>query len=178
MARAAAAPPPPQMPFWRLPAFRWGVVAVSAVILLTGMMWLEKMNRQYQLERRLEENPRLGPMAAELKKQILKAEQSGVLKDPATAARGQIPQALWLGQVTEVLETVSQEGTTLVLSSPLLLAGRMGPHDRSDQVKIGRRKFVYAGSVRPKVGEMWLVSVWRDSTGNAIHSAAKYSQDR
>ncbi|MDB6070721.1 MAG: hypothetical protein JWL81_1892 [Verrucomicrobiales bacterium] len=177
MARAAAVPPPPMVPFWQLSAFRWGVVAMAAVMLLTGMMWLEKMNRHYQLERRLEEDPRLGPMAAELKKQILKAQQSGVLKDATQAARGQIPQALWLGPVTEVLETVSQEGTTLVLSSPVLLAGQMGPHDRSDQVKIGRRKYVYSGP-RPKVGEMWLVSVWRDTTGNAIHSAAKYTRDR
>ena len=173
MARAAALPAPPAVPFWQLSAFRWGVAAVSGLLLLTGMIWLEKVNRSYQLERRLEENPRLGPMAAKLKQQIRLAAESGALKDPAEAARRQIPQALWLGLVAEVRETESRDGSLIVLGSPHLLAGKPGQHDGTKEVKIGRRKYVYSHS-RPKVGEMWLISVWRDTTGNGIHSAARY----
>ncbi len=174
MPRAAAVPPPPLVPFWQLPAFRWGVAAVSAMLLLTGMMWLEKVNRNYQLERRIEEDPRLGPMAQKLKQQIQLAEQNGVLKDAVEAARSQIPQALWLGRISEIPESGSKEGITLVLASPHLLAGRMGPHDRSDLVRVGRRNHVFK-EARPKVGELWLISVWRDRDGNGIHSAARYA---
>ena len=173
MARAAALPALSAIPFWRLPSFRWGVIAVSGLILLTGMIWLEKVNRSYQLERRLEEDPRLGPMAVKLKQQIRMAGESGILKDAAEAARRQIPQALWLGRVSEVVENETRDGSLIVLAAPHLLAGKMGAQDRSDQVKIGRRKYVYPGA-RPKVGEMWLISVWRDATGNGIHSAARY----
>lgn len=173
MARAAAIPAPPAMPFWQLSAFRWGVAAVTGLLLLGGMMWLESFNRSYQLERRLEEDPRLGPMAAKLKQQIRLAVDTGALKDPAEAARRQIPQALWLGRISEIVENESRDGSLLVLAAPHLLAGKLGPQDRSDQVKIGRRKYVYPGT-RPKVGELWLISVWRDPAGNGIHSAARY----
>ena len=61
-------------------------MAVGALVLLTGMMWLEKINRSYQLERRLGEDSRLGPMASKLKEQIEHAQRSGVLKDPVKAA--------------------------------------------------------------------------------------------
>ena len=148
---------------------------MSGLLLLTGMIWLEKVNRSYQLERRLDEDPRLGPMAVKLKQQIRMAGESGILKDAAEAARRHIPQALWLGRVSEVVENESRDGSLLVLAAPHLLAGKMGPQDRSDQVKIGRRKYVYSSS-RPKVGEMWLISVWRDTTGNGIHSAAHYGE--
>ena len=174
MARAAALPAPPAVPFWQLSAFRWGVFAVAGLLCLTGMIWLEKVNRSYQLERRLQEDPRLGPMAIRLKEQIRMAMDTGALKDPVEAARRRIPQALWLGRVAEVVENESRDSSLLVLATPHLLEGKMGPHDRSDQVKIGRRKYVYSGS-RPKKGEEWLISVWRDATGNGIHSAARYS---
>ena len=173
MARAAALPAPPAVPFWQLSAFRWGVFAVSVLMVLGGVIWLDKVNLSYQLERRLREDPRLGPMAAKLKQQIAMAEGSGILKDPAEAARRQIPQALWLGEVSEILETESRDGSLIVLASPHLVAGKMGPQDRHDQIKVGRRKYVYSGS-RPKVGEMWLISVYRDANGNGIHSAARY----
>lgn len=174
MARVAALPAQPAVPFWQLSAFRWGVIAMSGLLCLTGMIWLEKVNRSYQLERRLGEDPRLGPMAAKLKEQIRMAIETGALKEPAEAARRQIPQALWLGRISEVVENPSRDGSILVLASPHLLAGKRGPHDGSDQVKIGRRRYVYSGS-RPQPGEVWLISVWRDATGNGIHSAARYS---
>jgi hypothetical protein len=173
MARAAAVPAPPVVPFWQLPAFRWGVFAVSALILIGGVMWLDKVNRSYQLERRIGEDPRLGPMAAKLKQQIAMAENSGVLKDAAEATRRQIPQALWLGRISDIIENESRDGSIIVLASPHLLAGKMGPQDREDKIKIGRRKYVFIGG-RPAVGEVWLISVWRDATGNGIHSAARY----
>ena len=173
MARAAAPPDLPAVPFWQLSAFRWGVAAVAGLSLVGGIMWLETVNHSYQLERRLGEDPRLGPMVAKLKQQIQLAVDTGALKDPAEAARRQIPQALWLGRITEVLENESRDGSLLVLAAPHLLAGKMGPQDRRDQVKIGRRKYVYSGT-RPQVGERWLISVWRDAAGNGIHSAALY----
>lgn len=174
MARAAAAPPPPMSPFWQLPAFRWGVIAVVSMGFLTGMIWLERMNRNYQLERRLGEDARLGPMAAELKQQIERAQSSGILKDAATAARSQVPQALWLGRIAALKETDPQDGSIVVLTDAHLLAGKAGSHDRDGQVRIGRRKYVFKGT-RPRPGETWLISVWRDGPGNAVHSAAKYA---
>ena len=173
MARAVVLPDPPAVPFWQLSAFRWGVFAVTGLLCLTGMIWLEKVNRSYQLERRLGEDPRVGPMAERLRQQIRMATETGILKDPAEAARRRIPQALWLGRVSEVVENESRDGSLVVLAAPHLLAGKMGPHDRSEQVKIGRRKYIFSGSL-PKVGEVWLISVWRDTTGNGIHSAALY----
>lgn len=173
MPRVAALPAPPVVPFWQLSSFRWGVSAVAILMALAGVIWLDKVNRSYQLERRLGEDPRLGPMAAKLKQQIIMAEGSGVLKDAAEAARRQIPQALWLGEVLEIIENESRDGSLIVLGSPHLLAGKMGPQDRQDQIKVGRRKYVFSGA-RPKVREVWLISVWRDATGNGIHSAARY----
>lgn len=174
MARAASIPAPPPAPFWQLPAFRWGVIAVGGMMLLMGMMWLEKKNRAYQLERRLSEDVRLGPMAQELKRQIEMAQRSGVLKDVKRAAADQIPQALWLGRIAPPGESDPQDGSIVVLTNTHLLAGTSGPSDRNGQVRIGRRKFVYKTS-RPKAGETWLISVWRDGPGNVIHSAAKYA---
>ncbi len=175
MARAAAAPALPAVPFWQVPTFRWGVIAIVGLLVVAGIYQLDKINRSYQWERRIEEDPQLGPMAAKLKQQIRLAWESGAFKDATEAARRQIPQALWLGQIAEVMENESRDGSLIVLAAPHLLAGKSGPHDRSDQVKIGRRKYVYSGT-RPKVGEMWLVSVWRDGTGNGIHSAARYDR--
>lgn len=174
MARASTLPAPPQAPFWHLPAFRWGVIAMGAILLIAGAFWLEKMNRSYQLERRLEEDTRLGPMARTLKQQIGQAERSGILKDAVQAAQAQAPQALWLGRISEVKETENRDGGILEISDAHLLAGRSGPHDLGGRVRVGRRKFVY-GSSRPRVGETWLISVWRDGSGNAIHSAARYA---
>jgi len=175
MARASAIPAPPPLPFWHLPAFRWGAIAVGLMGLTAGLMWLEKANRTYQVERRLEEDASLGPMAAKLRKMIVDAQRSGILKDPVKAAQAQVPQALWLGAVTEIIENENRDGSILVLSEAHLLEGSGGVHDRSGQVRIGRRRFVYTNG-RPKVGETWLISVWRDGSGNAIHSAARYSQ--
>jgi hypothetical protein len=175
MARASSMPAPPPSPFWQLPAFRWGVMAIGGLFLLTGMMWLEKLNRSYQLERRLEEDSRLGPMAAKLKAQIEHARRTGALKDSAKAAEGQVPQALWLGTVAAPSSSEPQDGSIVVLTGAHLIAGTAGAHDRGGQVRIGRRKFVFKGS-RPRAGETWLISVWRDGPGNAIHSAARYAE--
>lgn len=174
MPRASSVPAPPPSPFWQLPAFRWGVMAIGALVLLTGMMWLEKRNRSYQLERRLEEDSRLGPMAAKLKEQIAYAQLSGDLKDAGKAAQGQVPQALWLGVIAAPGASEPQDGSIVVLTNAHLLAGTPGAHDRGGQVRIGRRKFVFKGN-RPRPGETWLISVWRDGPGNAIHSAARYT---
>ncbi len=173
MARASAAPAPPPEPFWELPAFRWGLVLMCGALLLTGGIWLERTNRSYQLERRLQEDPRLGPMTRKLKAQIAEAEHSGILKDPAAAARGQVPQALWLGRVSEVRENETRDAGILELTGAQLLAGRPGPHDRSGVVRAGRRRFLFDN--RPREGETWLVSVWRDGADNVIHSAARYA---
>ena len=175
MARASAAPAPPPSPFWQLPAFRWGVLAVGLMLLTAGLLWLERANRVYQIERRIEEDARIGPMAAKLKKIIGDAERSGILKDPVKAAQAQVPQALWMGHVTEIIENENRDGSILVLSGAHLLAGIAGPHDRAGQVRIGRRRFVYSNG-RPKVGQRWLIAVWRDGTGNAIHSAALFPE--
>lgn len=174
MARVSPVAPLPLLPFWQLPAFRWGVIAVSAIFLLFGIGWMEKLNRSYQIERRLGEDARLGPMVLKIKQQIETAGKSGILENAAQAAQGQVPQALWLGQVAEVVENETRDGSLVVLSNAHLLAGRPGPHDRGGQVRIGRRRYVYSGT-RPKVGENWLISVWRDGSGNAIHSAARYT---
>lgn len=175
MARATAVPAPPPLPFWQLPAFRWGAAAVIAMGFLTGMIWLERMNRTYQLERRLGEDARLGPMAGKLKQQIEQAQSSGILKDAALAAQRQVPQALWLGRIAPLKETDPQDGSIVVLTDAHLLAGKAGAHDRDGQVRIGRRKYVFSGT-RPRAGETWLISVWRDGPGNAIHSAARYAE--
>lgn len=173
MARVSPVPALPLPPFWQLPAFRWGVIAVSAILLLTGMVWLEKLNRAYQIERRLGDDARLGPMVHKIKQQIETAGKSGILENAAQAAQGQVPQALWLGRVAGE-ENETRDGSIVVLSDAHLLAGRPGPHDRGGQVRIGRRRYVYSGT-RPQAGENWLISVWRDGSSNAIHSAARYT---
>lgn len=150
-------------------------MAVGALVLLTSMMWLEKLNRSYQLERRLEQDSRIGPMAAKLKEQIAHAQRTGALKDPLQAAHGQIPQALWLGRIATPSGSEPQDGSIVVLTGAHLMAGTAGAHDRGGQVRIGRRKYVFKGS-RPRPGETWLISVWRDGPGNAIHSAARYAE--
>ncbi len=172
MARASSIPAPPPVPFWGSPTFRWGALAVGAMLSLTGVLGLEKMNRSYQKERRLEEDARLGPMARKLKWQIQEAGRSGILLDPVKAAQGQVPQALWLGRIAEVVENESRDASLLVLGEAHLLAGSAGSHDRAGQVRVGCRRHVF-GEGRPQVGETWLISVWRDGAGNAIHSAAR-----
>ncbi len=174
MARASAAPAPPVMPFWQHPAFRWGAISAGAILLVAGMIRLEKLNRSYQIERRLEENASLGPMARELKQKIINAQRSGIFSDAAKAAAGQVPHALWLGRIAPLAQNEPQDGSIVVLTDAHLLEGAAGPHDRGSQVRIGRRKFVFQG-MRPKAGETWLISVWRDGPGNVIHSAARYS---
>ncbi len=177
MARASSVPPPPPVPFWQLSAFRWGVLALGGLLLLIGVLGLEKLNRSYQLERRLEEDARLGPMARQLKWQIQEAGRSGILRDPVKAAQGQVPQALWLGRIAEVVENESRDTSLLVLAEAHLLAGSAGSHDRAGQVRIGCRRHGF-GEGRPRPGETWLISVWRDGAGNAIHSAARYGVAR
>ena len=174
MARVSPVAPLPLSPFWQLPAFRLGVLAIFAILLLLGIGWMEKLNRSYQIERRLGEDARLAPMVHKIKQQIETAGKSGILENAAQAAQGQVPQALWLGRVAEVDENATGDGSIVVLSDAHLLAGRPGPHDRGGQVRVGRRRYVYSGT-RPKVGENWLISVWRDGSSNAIHSAARYT---
>jgi hypothetical protein len=174
MARASTINAPPAVPFWRLSAFRWGLAVVGLAVLIAAGGWLERTNRTYQLERRLEENPSLGPMVRRLKQQIEQAKNSGLLKDPAKAALAQAPQALWLGRIQQVIENETRDGSTIVLAEPQLLAGRAGTHDRGGEVRIGRRKFVFS-PIRPKAGELWLISVWRDGADSVVHSAAHYT---
>lgn len=174
MARVSQPPAPPPVPFWQVPAFRWGVVAVVVMVALTGLLWLEKQNRMHQLERRIREDVRLGPMAVKLRQQIELARNSGILADEVQAARQQVPQALWLGRVAPLRESDPQDGSILVLAEAHLIAGKAGPRDRDGQVRIGRRKHFFPGGP-PQPGETWLVSVWRDGPGNVIHSAARFS---
>lgn len=177
MARAAAqpAPAPPLNPFWEASAFRWGVFAVAALGILAGVIWLEKVNRHYQVERRLQEDPRLGPVAQKLKQLVETNQRSGILSDPIRAEKEQAVQALWLGRVEALVENGMKDGSTLELSDAVLLAGQTGRHDAGGKIKAGRRGYSFRGAV-PKAGETWLVSVWRDQSGmNAIHYASRYA---
>ncbi|MES2709740.1 MAG: hypothetical protein V4726_24285 [Verrucomicrobiota bacterium] len=177
MARASAAsvPAPALSPFWEAAAFRWGVLAVAALGLLAGVIWLEKVNRHYQVERRLQEDPRLGPIARMLKGLVEENQRSGILSDPVRAEKAHAVQAVWLGRVSALVENGMRDGSTLELSDAVLLAGRPGRHDIAGKFKAGRRSFVFQGA-RPREGETWLVSVWRDQSGmNAIHYASRYS---
>lgn len=177
MARASARPVPIQAvpPFWEVAAFRWGVFAVAMMGLLAGVIWLEKVNRHYQVERRLQEDPRLGPVAKRLKELVETNERSGVLTDPLKAEKSQAIQAVWLGRVTALVENGMRDGSTLELSDAILLAGKPGRHDAAGKLKAGRRSFIFQGA-RPQPGETWLVSVWRDQSGmNAIHYASRWT---
>lgn len=176
MARASSVPPNASalIPFWEAAAFRWGLGATVALGVMGGVMGLEKVNRHYQVERRLEEDPRLGPVAEQLKKLVKDSERSGILTDPVRAEKEKAVQAVWLGRVQELVENGMRDGSTLELTDAILLAGRAGRHDAGGKIKAGRRSYVFHG-LRPRPGETWLVSVWRDQSGlNAIHYATRY----
>ena len=177
MARISAAPvlvPP----FWTTGSFRWGVIAAAVLGGVFLLTWMDRENRIFQVERRLEEHPRLGPLARELERAIADAQRRDLAKDPARAERDRVPQALWLGRVREFREGQAQAGQprpgTLYLEEPLLLAGKKSSQDTRNEVTAGRRDFVFRGA-RPRTGEMWLVSVWRDQAGiSCIHHAERY----
>ncbi|RYD31486.1 MAG: hypothetical protein EOP86_17790, partial [Verrucomicrobiaceae bacterium] len=123
---AASSDPADGPPFWESAVFRWGALAVAGFGAVAGVVWLEKENRHYQVERRLEEDPRLGPVARQLKKQVEDNQRSGMLDDPARAEKAQAVQAVWLGRVAALVENGMRDGSTLELTDAVLLAGRQG----------------------------------------------------
>lgn len=161
-------------PFWEASAFRWGILAVAGLALMASVIWLEKINRHYQVERRLQEDSRLGPYVKQLKDLVAVNQKSGIFEDPVRAEKAQAVAAVWLGRVTALVENGMRDGSTLELADTILLAGQAGRHDSGGKLKAGRRSFIFQGA-RPQPGETWLVSVWRDQNGmNVIHFAAKW----
>lgn len=177
MARSAASSPPPQPPFWQTRSFRWITLGTFALAFVLTAGWLEKVNVRFQAERRLREDPKLGPLVAKLTALVQQHERSGALADPVAAEQKRLPQAVWVGRVREYIQGRPMDDhlptDTLYLTDALLLAGKQGRNDQRTRVPVGRRDYVFRGPL-PRAGERWLISVWRDRSGNnAIHYAER-----
>lgn len=154
-------------PFWRTPAAKILIITALIVGTLLGIRKLEHINARHQIEKRLNQDPALGPMVAKWKQTIASFANS-----PTPLSDAETPAALYFGEVIEFIETkpkVSSLAPTrlLKLRAAQLLAGTPGKYDKPDKIEISYKRFA-TGLNKPKTGEQWLVVVFRDSTDNNV----------
>jgi hypothetical protein len=169
MASRTASREPYEEPFWRTPAAKIMLVVFVVTVGFLGIRKLERINQRYQVENRLSRDPQMGPTLAKWRSII--ADNLKAKPGP----RDQLPIALYFGVVAEFVESQPKFGLNptrvLKLQSPQLLAGQGAKFDSKDKVEVAYKNYP-TGQNKPKPGEEWMVSVWRDSEGNnVIHSA-------
>src|SRR5262245_53629117 len=100
-ARSRLHDPLAETPFWRTRGFVSGLVALALLSSAGLTVWLVKLNQRQQMQWRLDDDPRLSVIKADLTKRI------------AAAKTGQprAPVALWLGKVKEYMVSQGTDGS-------------------------------------------------------------------
>lgn len=156
-------------PFWRTTTAKIAGLLIVIVVGLLGIQKLERINARHQVESRLTRNPTLGPLL-EKWRGIVETNQK-----TKPGPQDQLPIALYHGRVSEFAESKPTfgmaPGRLLQLAEPQLLCGVATKLDSPERVSISFKNQP-ANTPKPKVGEEWLVAVWRDSEGkNVLHTA-------
>ena len=166
-ARSRLHDPLSETPFWRSRGFVFGVVAFALLSASGLTLWLVKMNQRQQMQWRLDDDPKLSGIKQDLTKQIAQAK----------AGQPRTPVALWLGRVKEYTVSQGTDGSPpaslLKMEEAALLAGNRSRKDGSDTLSVSGKQYTFGGPL-PRIGETWMIAVWRDTDdNNVIHTAVR-----
>ncbi len=156
-----------EIPFWKTRGFAFGIAMLALLGTAALTVWLIGLNHRQQREWRLELDPGLAAIKADLIQKIAAAR-------PGTP---QAPLALWLGRIRDATMTQSTDGsppvTVLKLENASLLTGNRGKKDTGETLIITGKQYSFTGPA-PRSGEVWMVSIWRDKEeNNVIHRAVR-----
>jgi len=166
-ARSRLHDPLSETPFWRSRGFVFGVIAFALLSAAGLTLWLVKTNQRQQMQWRLDDDPELSRIKQGLTKLIAAAK----------AGQPRAPVALWLGRVKEYTVSQGTDGSPpvslLKMEDAALLTGSRSKKDGRDTLSVSGKQYTFGGPL-PRLGETWMIAVWRDTDdNNVIHTAVR-----